>query len=228
MRAPHESPGPVKTPGLLSPSPRLLLSIVMSRRAHPLQRRLCGLFAGLAAASVFAGCGGTVEFGVDRLDGAVADAAAAPDAGMARPDAGACTPRARPAIPAAWPYPQTAASYQANFLDVIPGSAGCTIAACHGGAAPPFIASAAQAAVPADLTRATQQLWLRSLAPAGGVSLLVSKHDPNGGAQPPPYTPQQLQAIRTFIERAYDCAWKNAPAPGPGECPAPDVSYCDR
>lgn len=183
-----------------------------------------------------AACGGTIEFGVDRGDSGITptpspDAAVTParDASVLT-DAGACTPRTRPPVPATWPFPMTSAAYLNDFANVIPqGAIPCSSAACHGGVQAPYIADAAALATPANVTRAISELWTRARPPVGGgVSTLRRKHDPNGDNAAPPYTPQQVTAIQAFLDRAYDCAWKAAPAPMAGECPAPDVSYCDQ
>ena len=171
------------------------------------------VFGPLVLLGAAAACGGTIEFGVDRGDsGVVAPPADSgptpqPDASVApQPDAGACTPRTRPPIPTTWPYPVSAASYRNNFYSVIPNLAGCSSLACHGGATDPYIPLAAN--IDAEYARAITAL-------------------PEGGAQSPPYSAAQIAAIDQFLARAYDCAWKAAPAPAAGECAAPDVAYCD-
>ena len=194
-----------------------------------------------AMAAGLLGCGGTIELGADRGDTgltiAVADVGVGPrpDGGAMGPsDVGACTPRTRPAIPATWPYPTTKQAYLTNFFNVLPGTAsGCGLAgACHGtGGRPPFIPmTTTQLDVPTDLQQALAQLWLRARPPAGGgVPTLRSKHDPNAAVPvAPAFTPQQMAALDSFIALSHDCAWKTAPAPMAGECPAPNVAYCDQ
>jgi hypothetical protein len=190
------------------------------------------VFGPLVLLGAATACGGTIEFGVDRGDSGVvapvpdSGATPRPDASVApQPDAGACTPRTRPPIPTTWPYPVSAASYRNNFYNVVPNLAGCSPAGCHGGATDPYIPPAAN--IDAEYARAITALWPRALPPVGGTASLRLKHAPEGGAQSPPYTAAQITAIEQFLSRAYDCAWKGAPAPGAGECPAPDVSYCD-
>ncbi len=199
--------------------------------SHPSSRDALALV--LAAGLL--GCGGSITFQNDPEPVPLADGGtvAQPDATVGpQPDGGpACTPGTRPAQPTTWPYPISAASYQSNFASLIPaGAITCDSAACHGNDTNvPYIPSAAMiAADPANATRAINELWLRARPPVSGQPALRRKHAPDGDNYPLAFTPQQVAAIEMFIARAYDCAWKTAPAPGPNECPRPDTSHCDQ
>lgn len=186
--------------------------------------------AALAATAL--ACGGTITF-ADDPDAEPGQAQ--PDAGpvgnidgsVAQPDATvACTPRTRPTVPGTWPYPMTGAAYLNNFANRLPTTS-CSIATCHGNQSPPYIPSNADLAVAANANRAITELWLRARPPVAGPAILRRKHAADGDALPPTYTPQMVAAIDEFLRLAYDCAWRSAPPPQPGECPPPDTSYCD-
>lgn len=195
------------------------------------------LRAHLAATALAASvaCGGTITFGNDPEEVPLADGGVMTivDSSVVTPppDGGAgCTPGVRPAQPLTWPYPATAAAYQQHFLSTLPAVAlNCDNPACHNNNVNvPFIPSAALLADPANATRAINELWLRARPPVAGQPALRRKHAADGDAFPQVFTAEQLAAVQAFIDKAYDCAWKTAPAPGPNECPRPDTTHCDQ
>ncbi len=184
---------------------------------------------------LLAGCGGTIEFGGDRgsPDGSVLDAAALsdagglPDTGVVAQDAG-CRMLSRPSPPTTWPFPQTAAAYQAQFFDALPANTTCGVAGCHaaGANAPLIPTSAADLAVPGTLTTAIAQLWAVTTPPlVGGPPMIRQRHDPAGLAQAPTFNVAQLAHIDAFIQKGYDCAWKTV-TPMVGDCPIPSTAHC--
>lgn len=170
---------------------------------------------------------GTINFG-DPQDAGMAVEDTGPAADVGFPDSGpmdlGCTPPVRPPLPSSWPYPATKTGYLENFYNNLPNPDGCGLAACHGPVAdngnqpdnPPLIVKTpAELDLPGVLDQAISELW--SVTTPEGASSLLTVHVEGAagyvetGAD---FDDEEIAYLTTFLERSYQCAWKDYVPPG--------------
>lgn len=171
---------------------------------------------------------GQISFG-DPIDAGMPVADTGPkDMGVVVPDAGpvdlGCTPATRPAIPSAWPFAATKTGYLENFYNGLPSPRGCGLGGCHG----PDMANGYQPdnkpLIPRDppdldppgvLDQAMADLWA-TVTPENAPPL-IRVHDPDS----PDFVdtgfelePEEITYLTAFIQKGYQCAWKDYTPPG--------------
>lgn len=167
---------------------------------------------------------GQISFG-DPLDAgmAVVEDTGPLDSGVVVPDVGpmdlGCTPPVPPPLPSSWPYPATKTGYLENFYNTLPDADGCGLSACHGpdpdnGNQPNYPPLIVRMDTQLDnstiLEQSIIELWA-TMVPEGAPTLLSVHVEGSPGYVETgrDFEEEDITALTAFIERAYQCRWKD-------------------